>query len=85
MELNDSRLIPIVKLQDIKSDIEYIRSKSNALLDAGNDDTVKQPIQDAIKTRVTEATGKLSEYKYNESFETFFETFNAFNIINSCN
>ena len=52
IELNDSRLVPIVYLNDIKSDIEYIRSKDNSLMDA-TDDVSKKPIQDDIISRMS--------------------------------
>lgn len=44
-------LTPIVRLEAVKSDIEFIRSSSNDLIDAGNDDTVKAPIQAEIEAR----------------------------------
>jgi methyl-accepting chemotaxis protein len=77
MELNDSRLTPIVKMQDIKSDIEYIRSQSNSLMDS-SDDTERQPIQADIESRAASATEKLAEYKDNAEFEALFEDFNTF-------
>lgn len=42
IELNDSRLVPIVYLDGIKSDIEYIRSKDNKIMDATDNATKKQ-------------------------------------------
>ena len=42
IELNDSRLVPIVYLGSIQSDIEYIRSKDNKLMDATDDASKKQ-------------------------------------------
>ncbi len=44
-------LTPIVRLEAVKSDIEFIRSRSNDLIDAGNDDTLKEPIQAEIEAR----------------------------------
>ena len=41
VELYDSRLVPIVYLQDIKSDIEFIRSTDNMLIDASDDASKK--------------------------------------------
>jgi methyl-accepting chemotaxis protein len=32
-ELNDNRLIPIVELATIRSDIEYVRTQLNSLMD----------------------------------------------------
>lgn len=44
-------LTPIVNLETVKSDIEFIRAKSNDLLDAGNDDALKAPIEQEIIER----------------------------------
>ncbi len=44
-------LKPIVNLETVKSDIEFIRAKSNDLLDAGNDDVLKAPIIQEIDER----------------------------------
>ena len=44
-------LTPIVRLESVKSDIEFIRSRSNDLIDAGNDDSLKEPIQAEIEAR----------------------------------
>ncbi|KOA20354.1 putative methyl-accepting chemotaxis protein YoaH [Clostridium homopropionicum DSM 5847] len=78
LELNDSRLVPIVKLQSIVSDVEYIRSQSNSLMDAGSDDSVKKPIQEDIEARAASVTEKISEYKNNEEYKTLIESFNNF-------
>jgi methyl-accepting chemotaxis protein len=78
MELNDFRLVSIVKLETLKSDIEYIRSQSNALMDAGNDDTVKKPIQEDIESRAASATQRLEEYKNDAQYKTLIESYNSF-------
>jgi len=78
LELNDSRLVPIVKLQSIVSDVEYIRSQSNSLMDAGSDDSVKKPIQEDIETRAASVTEKISEYKNNSDYKALIESFNNF-------
>lgn len=76
-ELNDSRLIPIVKLQSIKSDIEAMRTESNSLMDS-SDEAEKQNIQNSIQERATSATKGLSEYKDNTQFQSIFEKFNTY-------
>ncbi|MDF2547655.1 MAG: chemotaxis protein [Anaerosolibacter sp.] len=78
MELNDARLIPIVKLENIKSDIEYIRAQSNSLLDAGSDDSIKRPIQEDIEVRAAAAAQKLEAFKDQEIYEALIESFNDF-------
>lgn len=80
MELNDARLIPIVKLENIKSDIEYIRAQSNSLIDAGSDDSIKRPIQEDIEARAAAATQKLEEFKDQEIYEALIESFNDFMV-----
>lgn len=77
-ELNDERLVPIVKLEGIKSDIEYIRSQSNSLMDAGSDDSLKKPIQEDIEARAVVATESLSEYKENPEYKNLLELYNKF-------
>jgi methyl-accepting chemotaxis protein len=71
MELNDSRLVPIVKLQSIVSDVDYIRSQSNSLMDASSD-SAKKPIQEDIQARSASVTEKISEYKNNEELRGTF-------------
>lgn len=78
MELNDDRLVPIVKLESIKSDIEYIRAQSNSLLDAGNDDSIKKPVQEDIEARAAEATQKMENYKNQEEYTDLIQTYNDF-------
>lgn len=78
MELNNSRLVPIVKLENLKSDIENIRSQANLIMDAGNDDVKKKEIQKDINTRVTSATKRLLEYQNNPEYKTIISSFNAF-------
>ena len=51
VNMYQSDLTPIVNLGTVKSDIEFIRAKSNDLLDAGNDDEVKAPIEAEINAR----------------------------------
>ena len=76
-ELNDSGLIPIVKLESIKSDIEYIRSQSNSLLDS-HDNSVKISIQENIEAIASVTTEKLSEYKDVEEYKVLIENYNKF-------
>ncbi|WML42828.1 methyl-accepting chemotaxis protein [Neobacillus sp. PS3-40] len=78
MELNDSRLVPIVKLEDLKSDIEYIRSQVNSIMDAKGDDKKKKEIQKDIENRVSSAKNHLSEYKNNPEYTTMIKTINSF-------
>lgn len=77
MELNDSRLAPIVELESIKSDIEYIRSQVNSIMDAENDSS-KRTIQDNIQARVVSSNKKLSVYKDNAEYKKVVDSYNDF-------
>ncbi|AOY77683.1 methyl-accepting chemotaxis protein [Clostridium formicaceticum] len=78
MELNNDRLVEIVKLESIKSDIEYIRSQSNSLMDARDNNSAKEPIQEDIETRATSVTEKISAYKDNGEYRAVTESFTNF-------
>ena len=77
VELYDSRLVPIVYLQDIKSDMEYIRSTDNKLMDA-TDDASKKPIQEDIQTRIASMKEKLSKYENNSDYKDILDNFDKF-------
>lgn len=77
MELNEQRVAPIIKLEDIKSDIEYIRYEGNSLMDASDDDE-KKTIKDAIATKVSDIDEALLEYKDDEDFSSLFSNYDAF-------
>ena len=64
-ELNDSRLIPIVYLENLKSDIEYIRTQGNYLMDAQDDDETKIAVQKNIESRAASINKELEQYKNN--------------------
>ncbi|GGA26921.1 methyl-accepting chemotaxis protein [Paenibacillus physcomitrellae] len=78
VELNDSRLVPIVNLEDIKSSIEYIRSQANSMMTVGSDDAKKQPIQDEINNRAAETTKQVEAYRNNTDFKEAIEAYDAF-------
>ncbi|SHI10429.1 methyl-accepting chemotaxis protein [Clostridium intestinale] len=77
MELNEQRVAPIIKLENIKSDIEYIRYEGNSLMDASDDDE-KKTIKDAIATKVSDIDEALLEYKDDEDFSSLFSNYDAF-------
>ncbi|KZL89907.1 methyl-accepting chemotaxis protein [Clostridium magnum] len=77
IELNDSRLVPIVYISGIKSDIEYIKSKDITLMDAA-DDASKKTIQDDIASKISSINERLSKYKSNDDFKTLFENYDKF-------
>lgn len=73
MELNDSRLAPIVYLQSIKSDIEYIRSQGNSLMDAQGDVETQNKIMQNIEKLSASVTEQLSSHKAEYEGDTKFE------------
>lgn len=77
MELNEQRVAPIIKLENIKSDIEYIRYEGNSLMDASDDDE-KKTIKDAIATKVSDIDEALLEYKDDEDFSSLFSNYDEF-------
>ena len=77
MELNEQRVAPIIKLENIKSDIEYIRYEGNSLMDASDDDE-KKTIKDAIATKVSDIDEALLDYKDDEDFSSLFSNYDAF-------
>lgn len=81
IELNDSRLVPIVYIDSIKSDIEYIRTKDNSLMDA-SDDASKKTIQDDITAKISSVTERLSKYKSNADYKTLLDNYDKFMAAN---
>ncbi|WP_162515325.1 HAMP domain-containing methyl-accepting chemotaxis protein [Paenibacillus pinistramenti] len=78
VELNDTRLVPIVSLEEIKSDIEYIRSEANSLMSAGNDDSTKQPIQDELEEYVAATTKKVDALRNNTEYTEAVAAYDAY-------
>jgi methyl-accepting chemotaxis protein len=81
MELNDSRLLPIVELEGIKSEVEYIRSQGNSLMDAktgSGDESAMKAIEDEIASSVTSMNKKLEKYKGNSEFKTLLDNYSSF-------
>lgn len=81
-ELNDSRLVPIVYLQKIQSDIEYIRSKDNKLMDA-TDDNSKKTIQQDIESHISSVNERLSKYKNDSDYKTLLDNYDKFITANN--
>ena len=77
MELNDSRMAPIIELENMKSDVEYIRSQGNEFMDA-SDDSSKNTIKTDIEARITSLTAKLSKYKDSSDFKDLFNNYDSF-------
>ena len=77
VELYDSKLVPIVYLQNIKSDMEYIRSTDNKLMDA-TDDAAKKPIQEDIETRIATMKEKLAKFKNDSDYKELLDNFDKY-------
>lgn len=76
-ELNNSRMTPIVQLENVKTDIEYIRSQSNSLMNA-SDAASKKKIETNITSKEKSIAGTLSNYKSNTDFKTVLSNYNKY-------
>lgn len=77
MELNNSRVAPIIELENIKSDIEYIRTQCNSLMDA-TDSSTRTTIEKNITNRITTVNKKFALYKSNSDFKTILSNYSKF-------
>lgn len=69
MELNNSRMTPIIELENIKSDIDYIRNQGSSYMDS-SDDTTKETVLSNISNRIATIDEKMAGYKNNSEFKT---------------
>jgi methyl-accepting chemotaxis protein len=76
-ELNDSRLAPIIELENAKSNIEYIRSAGNSIMDASDTDTV-ETAKTQISSYVSAVDKVLAKYKSNSEFKTLLSNYAAY-------
>lgn len=77
-KLNNENLVPIVKLESIKSDIEYIRTLANSLKDTSGDEEEMQSIQDEIVEQIASTNESLEEYKNNSNYNEFMTSYNEY-------
>lgn len=77
MELNNSRLLPIVTLENMKSEVEYIRTQANSYMDA-TDEAGRKTVKDNIETHSTTLDKSLTPYKNDSEFKALFESYNAY-------
>ncbi|MBV7276176.1 methyl-accepting chemotaxis protein [Clostridium sp. PL3] len=75
--LSESKLTPIVELETIKSNIEYIRTRSNALMDA-TDDSTRKTVKDDLNTRITSINKVIEKYKSDSDYKTIINNYNKF-------
>lgn len=76
-ELSESRMAPIVKLENMKSNVEYIRTRSSALMDSSDENT-KNTIKNDISTKVTAIDKDLSQYKSDADYKTLLDNYDKF-------
>ncbi len=76
--LNNENLVPIVKLESIKSDIEYIRTLANSLKDASQDEEEMQSIQDEIVKEIDSTNDSIEVYKNDSSYDEFLASYNDY-------
>lgn len=76
-ELNNSRLIPIVKLEGIKSNIEYIRTQLNSFGDASSTKE-RMAIKKDVSARADAISKQLAEYKNKPEYKTMISSINTF-------
>ncbi|MEH7110561.1 MCP four helix bundle domain-containing protein [Bacillus sp. JJ1764] len=77
-ELNDSRLVPIVQLEDLKSNIEYIKTQSTSIMDARDDAEEMSATQKDVATREATVKKQLTAYKNNSEYIAMVKKVNAF-------
>jgi methyl-accepting chemotaxis protein len=76
-EMYDSRLVPIVYLKGVESDVEYIKSTAIKLMDA-TDDASKKTIQDSIEAHKVPIKEMLEKYKNELAYKEIIDTTQKF-------
>lgn len=76
-ELNNSRLLPIISLQNAKSQVVHINSNIHSMM--GTEDTeVFTTLSDDIELRIVNLDNSLSEKKNNDIYKTLFDNYSVF-------
>ena len=75
-ELNNSRLIPILNIENAKAGVVYIETQMNSIMGAQGTDAVKT-YEDNISTRVTKIDEILSKYKNDMQYKDLFDKYNT--------
>lgn len=68
-ELNNSRMAPIISLESLKSDVEYIRTKASSVMDTESTTSIKS-IKSDIDARAKSLSNKLAQYKNNPEYKS---------------
>lgn len=77
MELNNDRLLPIVYLEGIKTDIDNIRYESNSMMDT-TDSSEREKIAANINKLAASTDEKLAKYKTDPEFKGVFDKYGKF-------
>lgn len=75
-ELNNTRLLPIIALEDIKTNVEAVRTQSFTLMDV-SDEAAIETAKSNIDAAVTKLDNSLAAYKNDSTFKTVFEDYTA--------
>ncbi len=76
-ELSESRLAPIVELEKVKSNVEYIRTKSSSLMDA-TDDNTRTTVKADLTTHIAAVDKALEKYKSDNEYKTLLDNYSKF-------
>lgn len=75
--LSESRMTPIVELEKIKSNVEYIRTRSSALMDA-TDDNTRKTVKEDLSARISTIDKSLEKYKSDSDYKTIIDNYSKF-------
>lgn len=75
--LSESKLTPIVELETIKSNIEYIRTRSSGLMDA-TDENTRKTVKNDLNTRIASVDKSLEKYKNDSDYKTIIDNYSKF-------
>ena len=76
-ELNNERMVPIIELGEIKTNVEELRTLGNSYMDA-TDDTTKKSVEDSMATEVKKIETALEKYKSDSDFKAVMENYNNY-------
>lgn len=76
-ELSNERMDPILEMENLKSDIEYIRAQGNSLMDA-TDEAGKKTVLTAISALIADVDKGLSNKKNNTDYKALLANYDSF-------
>lgn len=77
-ELNNSRLVPIVDLDSLRSEIEYIKAQGTSYMDAVDDKKTSNEIINDIRDHEKTAKKLIAKYKNEPGFKKIISSYNQF-------